>query len=227
VSGPYVRITLDVLSTFGIYIQGDLEKGKFYVTNEQNYRAQSYEIPGDFSSSAFVIAAAVLSPKPSNVIINNLSMQNYQGDSKIIEILKEMGANIEFNESRKQIVVSGGLTQNPLKGLNIDCKDIPDLFPILSVVGAFAKGETVLYNAGNLRLKESDRISAMARELTKMGVSVKEEEDKLTIYYCEKLQGALIDHANDHRIAMACTIAALYANSNSQIKNIDIVKDSY
>jgi 3-phosphoshikimate 1-carboxyvinyltransferase len=67
----------------------------------------------------------------------------------------------------------------------------------------------------------------MARELTKMGVSVKEEEDKLTIYYCEKLQGALIDHGNDHRVAMACTIAALYANTNSQIKNIDIVKDSY
>lgn len=227
VSGPYVKITLDVLSTFGIHIQGDLEKGKFFVTNEQNYRAQSYEIPGDFSSSTFIIAAAVLSPKPSNVIINNLSMQNYQGDSKIIEILKEMGANIKFNESKKQIVVSGGLAQNPLKGLNIDCNDIPDLFPILSVIGAFAKGETVLYNAGNLRLKESDRISAMARELTKMGVSVKEEEDKLTIYYCEKLQGALIDHGYDHRVAMACTIAALYAKTNSLIKNIAIVKDSY
>ena len=154
-------------------------------------------------------------------------MQNYQGDNKIIEILRDMGANIEFNESKKQVVVSGGLTQNPLKGQNINCNDIPDLFPILSVIGAFAKGETVLYNAGNLRLKESDRISSMARELKKMGVSVKEERDKLTIYYCNKLHGALIDHGYDHRVAMACTIAALYANSNSQIKNIDIVKDSY
>jgi 3-phosphoshikimate 1-carboxyvinyltransferase len=227
VSTPYVRITLDVLKAFGIHVQDDLERGIFYITNEQNYRAQSYEIPGDFSSSAFIIAAAVLSPNRSNIIINNLSMQNYQGDSKIIEILRYMGANIEFNESKKQVIVSGGLTSNPLKGQKIDCNDIPDLFPILSVIGAFAKGETVLYNAGNLRLKESDRITSMARELKKMGVSVKEEKDKLTIYHCEKLQGALIDHEHDHRVAMACVIAALYANSNSQIKNIDIVKDSY
>jgi len=227
VSAPYVKITLDVLSTFGIHIQDDLERGIFYITHEQNYRAQSYEIPGDFSSSAFIIAAVVLSPKPSNVIINNLSMQNYQGDSKIIEILREMGANIEFIENKKQLVVSGGLTQNPLKGKEIDCKDIPDLFPILSVIGAFAKGETVLYNAGNLRLKESDRIASMARELTKMGVSIQEEKDKMTINHCENVKGTLIDHGYDHRVAMACTIAALFANSKSQIKNIEIVQDSY
>jgi 3-phosphoshikimate 1-carboxyvinyltransferase len=227
VSAPYVRITLDVLGTFGIHIQDDLDNGKIYITHEQNYRAQSYEIPGDFSSSAFIIAAAVLSPKPSKVIINNLSLQNYQGDSKIVEILRDMGANIEFNENKKQLVVTGDITQYPLNGQEIDCKDIPDLFPILSVIGAFAEGETVLYNAGNLRLKESDRISSMARELAKMGVSIKEEEDKMTIYHCKNVKGALIDHGYDHRVAMACTIAALYANSNSQIKNIEIVKDSY
>jgi 3-phosphoshikimate 1-carboxyvinyltransferase len=227
VSAPYVKITLDVLSTFGIHIQDDFEKGKFYVTNEQNYRAQSYDIPGDFSSSAFIIAAAVLSPKPSKVIINNLSLQNYQGDSKIINILNSMGANIKFDENKKQVIISGNFTQNPLKGQEIDCSDIPDLFPILSVIGAFAKGETVLYNAKNLRLKESDRISIMARELKKMGVSVNEEEEALTVYHCDKLDGAQIDHDYDHRVAMAFTIAALYANSKSQIKNIDIVKDSY
>ncbi|MFX0028284.1 MAG: 3-phosphoshikimate 1-carboxyvinyltransferase [Candidatus Hermodarchaeota archaeon] len=227
ISVPYIRITLDVLNSFGINIQDDLEKGKFYITNEQNYRAQSYEIPGDFSSSAFIIAATVLSPRPSKVVINNLSMQNYQGDSKIIKILKDMGAKIEFNESKKQVIVYGDLSLNPLKGLKIDCKDIPDLFPILSVIGAYSEGETVLYNAGNLRLKESDRIAAMSRELKKMGVSVKEENETLTIYHCEELCGSQIDHGYDHRIAMACTIASLYANSNSRIKNIDIVKDSY
>ncbi|MFX1279957.1 MAG: 3-phosphoshikimate 1-carboxyvinyltransferase [Promethearchaeota archaeon] len=227
ISVPYIRITLDILNSFGINIQDDIEQGKFYITNEQNYRAQSYVIPGDFSSSAFIIAAVVLSPNASKVIINNLSMQNFQGDSKIIEILREMGARIELNENKKQLIVHGDITQNPLKGLKIDCKDIPDLFPILSVIGAFSEGETILYNAGNLRLKESDRIAAMSRELKKMGVSVKEENDKLTVYHCENLHGSQIDHGYDHRIAMACTIAALYANSNSQIKNIEIVKDSY
>lgn len=227
VSVPYIKITLDILDTFGINIQDNLEKGKFYITNEQTYRAQSYEVPGDFSSSAFIIAAAVLSNKPSRIAINNLSMKNFQGDNKIIGILNSMGANIEFNEKNKQVVVNGNRIQNPLKGLDIDCKDIPDLFPILSVIGAFAEGKTVLYNAKSLRLKESDRISSMARELKKMGVKVIEENDKLTIFHCDTLKGVTFDHDNDHRVAMALVIAALYASSSSQIKNIEIVKDSY
>ncbi|MFX1380461.1 MAG: 3-phosphoshikimate 1-carboxyvinyltransferase, partial [Promethearchaeota archaeon] len=105
--------------------------------------------------------------------------------------------------------------------------DIPDLFPILSVVGAFAKGKTILYNASNVRLKETDRITTMARELKNMGVKVIEEHDKLTIFHCDRLKGITINHNNDHRIAMACTIAALYANSSSYIKKSEIVEDSY
>ncbi|MFX1488823.1 MAG: 3-phosphoshikimate 1-carboxyvinyltransferase, partial [Promethearchaeota archaeon] len=88
-------------------------------------------------------------------------------------------------------------------------------------------GKTVLYNAGNLRLKESDRISSMARELKKMGVDLVEEEDKLTIFHCEQLNGNNIDHENDHRVAMACTVAALFASSSSYMSNTEIVKDSY
>ncbi|MHA2180111.1 MAG: 3-phosphoshikimate 1-carboxyvinyltransferase [Promethearchaeota archaeon] len=227
VSLPYVKITLDVLNAFGINIQENFEQGKFYITNEQQYRAQTFDIPGDFSSSAFIIAAAVLSNEPTKIVINNLSMNSRQGDKKIIEILKRMGGNIEVNEAMKQVTVKGDLTSHPLNGLEIDCKDIPDLFPILAVVGAFAKGKTILYNAKHLRLKESDRISLMARELTKMGIDVSEEDDKLTIYQCDKLTGTTFDHDNDHRVAMACTIAALYSTSSSKIRNIDIVKDSY
>ncbi|MBY8983642.1 MAG: 3-phosphoshikimate 1-carboxyvinyltransferase [Candidatus Lokiarchaeota archaeon] len=228
VSTPYVKITLDVLNTFGIHIRENFEKGNFYITNEQHYRAQSYDIPGDFSSSAFIIAAAVLSNDPSKIIINNLSMNSHQGDKKIVEILKRMGANIEVNEAMKQIIVIGDLSSHPLNGMEIDCNDIPDLFPILSVVGAFAKGKTVLFDKSkHLRLKESDRISSMARELTKMGVNVSEEDDRLTIYHCDKLKGAVFNHEDDHRIAMACTIAALNAISSSKIRNIDIVRDSY
>jgi len=154
-------------------------------------------------------------------------MQNSQGDKKIVEILRDMGANIAINENNNQIIINGDLTKYPLKGVEVDCRDIPDLFPILSVVGAFAEGKTVLYNAKNLRLKESDRISSMARELMKMGVDLVEEEDKLTIFHCDKLTGVNIDHENDHRVAMACTIAAIYASSNSQMSSTEIVKDSY
>ncbi|MFX1312115.1 MAG: 3-phosphoshikimate 1-carboxyvinyltransferase [Promethearchaeota archaeon] len=227
VSTPFIKITLDVLNSFGIHIQEDFEGGKFYITTEQNYRAQSYEIPGDFSSASFLIAAAVLSPEKSKIIINNLSKNDFQGDKKIIDILNRMGANIKVNETQKQVIIKGNLNKYSLTGLEIDCHDIPDLFPILAVIGAFAEGKTVLYNALHLRSKESDRISIMARELEKMGVKVIEENDNLTIFHCSNLKGAIMDHDNDHRVAMACTIAALYANSNSQIKNMDIVNDSY
>ncbi|MHA2008889.1 MAG: 3-phosphoshikimate 1-carboxyvinyltransferase [Promethearchaeota archaeon] len=227
VSKPFVKITLDVLNAFGIYVQENLEENKFFVTNKQIYRAQSYVIPGDFSSSAFIIGAAVLSKQPTEVIVSNLSLKNSQGDQKIIEILKNMGASLKFSEDKNRLIIRGDLGNYPLRGLEIDCHDIPDLFPILSVIGSFARGKTVLYNARNLRLKESDRISSMARELRKMGVNIQEEEDKLTIFHCDQLSGAVLDHSSDHRVAMACTVAALYSSSNSQMKNIDIVQDSY
>ena len=227
VSKPFVDITLDVLETFGINIQANFEIGRFYITNDQTYRSQSYTIPGDFSSAAFIIAAAILSKKPSSIIINNLSIKNSQGDKKILDILREMGASIKIEEEKDQITVIGDPKQHLLKGLEIDCIDIPDLFPVLAVIGAFAEGKTVLYNISHLRLKETDRIAAMARELGKMGVEFIEEEDKLTVFHCDKLNGIIINHNNDHRIAMACSIAALNAVSSSQIPNSEIVNDSY
>ena len=227
ISYPYVKITLDVLNAFGINIQEDIKNRKFTVLCGQKYRSKAYEIPGDFSSAAFIMAAAIISRKSSHVIINNLNVHNSQGDKKIIEILKEMGANIEYNEENSQIIINGNLNKYPLKGIEVDCQEIPDLFPVLSVLGAFSKGKTVLYNASNVRLKESNRMSAIARELSKMGVQVAEEEDKLIVHHCDNLKGTLIDHENDHRIAMACVIAALYADSISKVKNIEIVRDSY
>jgi len=138
-----------------------------------------------------------------------------------------MGAKIDVNKNANLVTVKGGINTYPLKGEDVDCSQIPDLFPILSIVGAFAKGKTTLYNASNLRLKESDRISVMARELAKMGVKIKEKNDQLTIYHCKKLKGSKINHEEDHRIAMACCVAALYAENNSEIKNINIIEDSY
>jgi 3-phosphoshikimate 1-carboxyvinyltransferase len=229
VSYPYIKITLDVLSKFGINIIekiDDAKIGKYYIPFGQKYRPQSYEIPGDFSSAAFIMAAAVLSPKDSKIIINNLNIEDPQGDKRIIEILQKMGANIQVQKEIKQVIIQGNLSKYPLKGLEIDCNEIPDLFPILCVVGAISDGKTVLYNASNLRLKESDRIAIMSRELNKMGVKIKEDPDKLTIYH-SKLKGSTIDHENDHRIAMACTIAALYSKKFSNMNNIDIVEDSY
>ncbi|MFX0073690.1 MAG: 3-phosphoshikimate 1-carboxyvinyltransferase, partial [Candidatus Hermodarchaeota archaeon] len=226
-SYPYIKITLDVLSSFGINVQEKLNEnktGKYYIPCEQKYRPQVYQIPGDFSSAAFLIGATVISPKKSKVVIKNLKQQDPQGDKQIIEILKKMGANIQFDQN--QVVIKGNLSKYPLEGIDIDCHDIPDLFPILCVIGSAAKGKTTLYNALHLRNKESDRISIMARELKKKGVRIEEKEDNLTVFN-SKLNGSVVDPEGDHRIAMACCIASLYSDTPSIIKNIEIVKDSY
>jgi len=229
-SYPYVKITLDVLSSFGIKIQENLndEKvGSYLIACKQKYRAQTYDIPGDFSSISFILAATILTSEESQVVIKNLNFEKPQGDQRIIEILQKMGANIKIMKENNSLIVNGNINQNPLTGTAIDIGDTPDLFPILSIIGAFAKGKTEIYNALNLRKKESDRISIIAKELSKMGVKVIEEKDKITVYHCKELRGTSFNHENDHRIAMALTIASLFAQGPSQMENIEIVEDSY
>ncbi|MHA1804169.1 MAG: 3-phosphoshikimate 1-carboxyvinyltransferase [Promethearchaeota archaeon] len=229
ISYPYIKITEDVLSAFGGEVQEVLKKdrtGYFRIPVNQELEGREYEIPGDFSSAAFLICAAVLSSK-EQVVISNLDIETPQGDKQIIEILKEMGAEIEVDSKNHRVLINGNIDTHPLEGIDIDCKDIPDLFPILCVLGTQARGNTTLYNATSLRLKESDRISVMARELRKMGVKVEEFEDKMIIHQCKELNGTEINHNNDHRIAMACTIAALRASTSTIIKNIEIINDSY
>ncbi|MBN1216554.1 MAG: 3-phosphoshikimate 1-carboxyvinyltransferase [Candidatus Lokiarchaeota archaeon] len=230
VSYPYVEITLNILKTFGINIIEKRESNNlisYIIETGQILRTQLYDIPSDFSSAAVIIAAVILCPLDSKVEFKNLNFQDPQGDKRFINILQDMGAKIDVFEEKKKIIVYGNINKNPLKGIKIDLNDIPDLFPILSVIGTFAQGETILVNAHNLRFKECDRISIMARELQKKGVKVIEKDDGMIVYHCNDLKGSEIDHEKDHRIAMANIVASLYANSESTIKNIEIIKDSY
>lgn len=230
VSYPYLKITLNILDTFGINIDENDNKKElreYRFTLGQKIKPQDYIIPSDFSSAAFIIAATVLSPGDSKVIINNLNFRDPQGDKRIIEILQKMGAKLQIDYQNNKLICYGNIDKNRLKGIEVDCREVPDLFPILSVVGAYAKGTTVLYNAEGLRVKESDRIAVMARELQKMGVKVEEYHDKLVIHHCTKLKSSQLVHEQDHRIAMACTVAALFSSTESEIKNIEIVEDSY
>ena len=230
VSYPFIKISLDVLKAFGIEIyenKTDTNLLNYRIPLNQRYSATEYHIPGDFSSISFIIALAVLSPLDSFIKINNIDFVKPQGDKKLIAILREMGAQIEEDIDSHSLLIKGNIKTHPLTGIDIDVKDIPDLFPILAVIGAFSKGSTRLYNALNLRYKESDRIEVMAREMTKMGVRVEEKSDELIVHHCVEINGIQIDHEDDHRIAMALIIAALFAKSHSEIKRIEIVNDSY
>ena len=229
VSYPYLKITLEILKKFGINILDNVKEekgGTYHIRLGQKFRPCIFEIPGDFSSAAFLIAATCLTPNNSKTIIKNLDIGNPQGDKKIINILENMGAKIRVNQNDSTVIISGNITKFPLKGLEVDCKDIPDLFPILCVVGTFAKGKTILFNISSLRSKESDRVSTMIRELTKRGAKIEEENNKVVIYESE-LNGAKIAHEQDHRIAMACTIASLFSKDSSEIDDIEVFNDSY
>ena len=230
VSYPYIKITLDVLNAFGIRIYEKIIDDNlinYRIPLNQEYDAVEYQVPGDFSSIAFIIAAGVLSPSDSFIKITNINFFKPQGDRKFIEILKKMGAHIEEDIHSNTLIIEGNIKKYPLTGIEIDVKDIPDLFPILAVIGAHSTGFTTLYNALNLRYKESDRIEAIAEGLTKMGVKVEKERDKLIIHHCRKFKGINVNHHNDHRIAMAFIIAALFAEFPSEIAKIEIINDSY
>ena len=217
-SMPYVKMTISVMDKFGVEVKHSDDFEKIMVKGNQNYRPITYEVEGDYSSAAFLLAAGAIN---GDVEVTEMNLESLQGDKRMVEILKGMGAEIEINNNSIKAKKSN------LKGIDIDVKDIPDLVPILSVLGCFAEGETRILNAGRLREKESDRLAAMAAELGKMGADIKGEEGDDLIVQGSKLSGARIDPHNDHRIAMACAVAGLNASGETVIENSDCVKKSY
>lgn len=212
VSEPYVDMTIEVLQRSGLKIER--EDDIFHV--EGNMKAKHFSIPGDYSSAAFFLAAGALF---GDVTVKNLPKESVQADSKIIDLLKRFGADVSTKKDNIRIV------KNELQRIVCNCNDFPDLFPILSVMGVHAEGETVL-TGEQLRYKESDRIGNMAKNLKKMGADVEELKDGLIVRK-SRLKGAELDPRGDHRIAMALSIAALGAEGKSEIRQPGCVGKSY
>jgi 3-phosphoshikimate 1-carboxyvinyltransferase len=199
VSRPYVDITLTVMEEFGLayYRQGYTY---FTVPAGQRYQARDYEVEGDASSASYFLGAAAITG--GCVTLTNLNPGSCQGDSGFIKVLEQMGCLVELSPA-------GVLLQGrPLRATNIDMAHMPDLVPTLAVVAAFAPGETVITGVAHLRHKESDRLAAVAAELSKMGIVVQETKDGLIIQGGSP-HGAVIETYNDHRIAMSFALAGL------------------
>jgi len=198
-SKPYVDITRQVISAFGVKVRGE-GYHSFFVRSGQRYLPQVYRIEGDAShASYFFSAAAIVRGK---VRVENLNSTSIQGDKDFANILEKMGCNVIRGDSWTEV------HGKELQGIEVDMNAMPDLVPTLAVTAAFARGVTVIRNIGHLRLKESDRIRALARELNKMGIRVEEGEDWLKIEG-GKAHGAEIETYNDHRLAMSFAIAGL------------------
>ncbi|HSW73044.1 MAG TPA: 3-phosphoshikimate 1-carboxyvinyltransferase [Chlamydiales bacterium] len=215
---PWIDLTLSWFDRLGIKYKNDNYE-RYELAGNASYNGFNVEIPGDFSTSAFPIAAAILSG--SEVTLKNLDRRDVQGDKKFIHVLKKMGALIEEVEDGLQ--VKKGST---LKGMKIDVNDFIDSVPILAVLGCFAEGKTEIVNAAIARQKECDRLHAITTELKKMGANIEEKEDSLIIHP-SKLKGAKLHTYHDHRMVMALTVAAMQAEGESVIEGVDAVKKTY
>ncbi len=202
VSKPYVEITLDVLKDAGIKIEHTENFDQFFIPAGQEFKdLGDYPIHGDYSSAAFLMAAACL--VESDVTITDL-VDDKQGDRKIIDILRSMGADIE--RTGDAVRINGPFE---LEGIDINCRETPDLVPVLAVLGAFAKGTTSIDDIPHLKHKESDRIESLTTELRKLGVNVEPEDDKITVRNSEPKTGGVVHSHEDHRIAMALSLIGL------------------
>jgi 3-phosphoshikimate 1-carboxyvinyltransferase len=221
-SAPYVDITVEVLDAFGVEVERTDEG--FSVPGGQSYQAAggTYHVPGDFSSMSYLLAAGAVAGD-DGVTVHG-ARPSAQGDSAIVSVLERMGADIDWDREAGTIDVS--LT--PLSGVEIDVGDTPDLLPTIATLGAIADGDTVIRNCEHVRYKETDRVSAMAEELGKMGASVTEEHDTLTIHGSETdLVGADVDGRHDHRIVMSLAVAALVAEGETTIAGGEHVDVSF
>jgi 3-phosphoshikimate 1-carboxyvinyltransferase len=204
---PYVDMTLFWLDEQGIRYEREGYK-RFLMPGNQSYHPFAKAIPGDFSSASFFFVLGALSEQ--GIRLKNLLITDPQGDKRVIEILKDMGAVIEVNQD--SITVKAG----ELKGRKIDMNDIPDALPVMAVAGCLAEGTTELCNVPQARLKETDRISVMCRELSKMGAHITEKEDGLVIKK-SRLKAASVRGYSDHRVVMALAVAGLQIDGKTII----------
>jgi 3-phosphoshikimate 1-carboxyvinyltransferase len=211
-----VDITINRL---GVTVKGRAKLNPFDIT-----------VPADFSSAAFFIAAGILIPG-SEILIKTVGINPTR--TGLLEILQSMGAHIKLENAREvsgEPVADIYIKHSRLSGMDITGDMVPktiDEFPILCVTAALAQGKTKITGAKELRVKESDRIAAMAAELRKMGVNVEELEDGLIIEGREKLQPAVIQSYGDHRIAMSMAIAGLMTDGETTILDTDCINTSF
>ncbi|MBD5131962.1 MAG: 3-phosphoshikimate 1-carboxyvinyltransferase [Clostridiales bacterium] len=217
-SKAYIDITLDVLKDSGAEVT---RKGNTFFIRGGGYSVSGErKVEGDWSNAAFWLVAGLLGEEVS---IGNLNPESRQGDRRVADLLKKAGGNLSWENGR--------LTVKPseLHGIDFDADDIPDSVPAMSVALASAKGTSVITGVKRLKIKESDRLSAVMDTLTRLGVPVayNEEKDALKIEGVPRFTGATLLSYNDHRLAMAGAVVAVRAASPITIIGAEAVKKSY
>jgi 3-phosphoshikimate 1-carboxyvinyltransferase len=215
---PYIQMTLKWLDRQGIRYEASDDFDHYKVFGRQSYHGQEVTIPGDFSSATFFLVAGAI--MDGDIKLLGLDMNDVQGDKQVVSYLKEMGVRISFEKD--SIRVQGG----SLKGMEFDLADTPDALPAMAVTGCFATGKTVLRNVANARLKETDRISVMAKELGSLGAKVEELPDGLIVHE-SRLQGCPVKGYGDHRVVMALAVAGLAIPGRTEVDTAEALQVTF
>lgn len=219
-SAPYIWMTVDALTTFGAEISFENEKNLFKIKGKQRLSSPDrVMVGGDWSNAAFFLVSGAIGK--NSVALCSLDESSRQGDKEILTVLEKMGAEILRGNGKITVFPS------KLHGVEIDAANIPDLVPILAVAASVAEGETRIYNAARLRLKESDRIESVCRTLSSLGADILATEDGMIIRGKKRLLGGEVDSYNDHRIAMSAAIASLICENPVKIGRFEAINKSY
>jgi len=212
---PYIKMTMGWLDRQGIRYEASDDSTHYRVFGGQSYHGQEVTIPGDFSSATFFLVAGSI--MDSDITLLGLDMNDAQGDKQVVHYLKEMGARIDIEN--KGIRVRGG----SLRGVELDMADTPDALPAMAVAGCFAKGKTVIRNVANARLKETDRITVMAKELGRLGARVEELPDGMIVHE-SRLKGCPVKGYGDHRVVMSLAVAGLAIPGETEVDRAEAVE---
>lgn len=215
-SVPYVELTIDMMRQFGIEVRNDKNQ-RFSVRAPQVYTPCSYNVEGDWSGAAFMLVAGATA---GEVKVTNLNQQSLQADRYIVDALIWAGAHISIDGNC--ILVR----KDRLIGFNFDATNCPDLFPPLVALAAHCNGESAILGVNRLKVKESDRAATLMAEFTKLGVDIKVQGD-LMVVRGGTVRSAKVQSYGDHRIAMACAVAALGGQGDVEIDNAGAVSKSY
>ncbi len=205
VSMPYVEMTLALMERFGVHVE-NRDFQEFHIPGKQTYHSPGdFFVEGDASSASYFLAGAAITG--GTVTVLGCGTESLQGDSKFAEVLEQMGAETQWQPH--SVAVRG----NTLKGVDLDMNRMPDAAMTLAVAALFAEGTTKIRNVYNWRLKETERMKAVTTELRKLGAEVEEGEDYLIIDPPDQIQSTEIETYDDHRMAMAFSLAACGAKS--------------
>ncbi|MCX7725752.1 MAG: 3-phosphoshikimate 1-carboxyvinyltransferase, partial [Chitinispirillaceae bacterium] len=216
---PYIELTMWWLKKQNIEFEYSPDYSNFYVKGRQSYKPFEISVPADFSSATFSAVGCVVTG--GKVTLHGLDFSDPQGDKLVFKILENCGANINYEKE----VVKIECEKNP-KAQVIDLDSIPDALPALSVLGCVCEGETKIINAGHTRIKETDRITVMCKELSKMGASIKDTGDGVLIRKSE-LHGAKVSGHYDHRVVMALALAGFIAKGETIIETAEAAEVTY